>query len=105
MARRLQVPIATAHQISDKLVSSRANKRPMKSDGYSTGGISQDADVIIGLYRSDMHPEAHGTTDPMRPNVMELIILKDRLGGTTDAGRSVPLVFADTGELHDYYRG
>ena len=40
LARRLQVPIATAHQISDKAVDSRANKRPMKSDGYSTGGVS-----------------------------------------------------------------
>ena len=72
--------------------------------GYATGGVSQHADVILGQYRSDMHPESHTAADPIQPNVMEIILLKDRLGGASSAFKSVPLIFETTGALRDAYR-
>jgi len=104
LADQCQVTLFVPHQISDKAIESRSNKRPQKSDGYATGGVSQHADVILGQYRSDMHPEAHNAADPIQPNVMEILLLKDRLSGAANAFRSVPLIFEETGALRDAYQ-
>jgi len=105
LTAQVRVPILTAHQISDKAIEARANKRPQKADGYGSGGISQHADVILGQYRSEMHPEAHNAQDPIQPHVMEILLLKDRLSGQSSAFRSVPLIFEETGALRDAARG
>jgi replicative DNA helicase len=98
LSNQCQVPIVVPHQISDKAIEMRADKRPKKSDGYGSGGISQHADVILGLYRDELHRE-----NSEHAGVLEVLLLKDRLGGESDAFRSVPLVFAETGGLRDAY--
>jgi len=103
LSHQLQIPLLTAHQISDKAIEQRRDKRPRKADAYASGGISQDADVLLGLYRSDLHPEAHDARDPVQPNVMEVIVFKDRLAGT-QPGLRIPLYFAPTGALADLAR-
>ncbi len=99
LSRQLQVPIVTPHQISDKKIEGRQDKRPRKSDGYGSGGPSQDADVLIGLYRESLHSD-----NPANENELEVIILKDRLGGEAAPHRSIPLRFAPTGALLDAYK-
>ena len=94
--RQLQVPIAAPHQISDKIITSRSDKRPQMSDGYGSGGMAQDADVILGLYR----PEMHGG-QPWEAHRMEVYKLKDRLSGGANANQPAVLVFTETGGLID----
>lgn len=96
VADACQVPLLVPHQISDKSIEGRENKRPRKSDAYGTGGASQHADVILGLYRDDLHNEASSTK-----GVMEVIVLKDRLSGQADPYTSVNLIFEPTGALRD----
>lgn len=96
MARQLQVPIVTPHQISDKAIESRQDKRPRIGDGYGSGGTAQDADVELGLYR----PEMHGG-QPFEAHRMEVSVLKDRLGGAANPDKPVMLIFAETGGLID----
>jgi replicative DNA helicase len=100
LSNQCQVPIIVPHQISDKAVEMRQDKRPKKSDGYATGGVAQHSDVILGLYREALHNE-----NCPNPNVMEVIVLKDRLGGESDPYASVELHFSKTGGLRDarYY--
>jgi replicative DNA helicase len=99
LSRQLQVPIITPHQVSDKATAARNNHRPQKSDGYGSGGPSQDADVLLGLYRESLHSD-----NPENPNTLEVIVLKDRLGGEAAPNKSIPLRFLPTGALVDAYK-
>ena len=76
MAKELNVPVICLSQLS-RANESRQNKRPMLSDLRESGGLEQDADVVIGLYRDDYYnkeSESH--------NIAECIILKNRRGET-----------------------
>jgi len=92
-----QIPLISPHQISDKAIQARADKRPKKSDGYNSGGISQHADVILGLFDESLH-----TDSPENENTLEVIKLKDRLSGGADPFASVKLRFEPTGALRDW---
>jgi replicative DNA helicase len=98
LSNTCQVPIIIPHQISDKAIESRQDKRPRKSDGYASGGISQHADVILGLY----NPALHNENDP-KAGILEVIVLKDRLGGESDPYATIDLIFSKTGGLKDAY--
>jgi len=79
-SRRLQVPILMPHQVSDKAISRRKNKEPKISDGYGSGGISQHADVVVGIYCDRMYHKPS-----VWKNITQWIFLKDRLSGQTGA--------------------
>lgn len=53
----------------------RQDKRPQLSDLKGSGDIEQDADLVMGLYR-----DAYYYEDTDRPNVAEVLILKQRNG-------------------------
>ncbi len=76
LAMDLQVPVVTAAQLS-RLVDRRDNKRPQLSDFRESGGIEQEADVALGLYRANYYDEAANCEDA------ELLVLKNR-GGRAD---------------------
>ena len=92
-----QIPLLSPHQISDKAIQARTDKRPKKSDGYNSGGISQHADVVLGLFDESLHTET-----PANENTLEVIKLKDRLSGGADPFASVDLLFEPTGALKDF---
>jgi replicative DNA helicase len=94
LGHRTQVPWLVPHQVSDKAIASRNNKRIQASDGYESGHLSKDAAVILGIYREDLwNPDAV-------PGLYEIDVLKDRIGGA--GGASVDLLFTPHGRIRTY---
>ena len=76
MAKELNIPVVCASQLS-RGPEGRQEKRPMLSDLRESGGLEQDADVVIGLYR-----EGYYNRETENPNLAEAIVLKNRKGQT-----------------------
>ncbi|UUD36841.1 Replicative DNA helicase [Mycoplasmopsis californica] len=93
LARELDVPIIALSQLSREL-EKRENKTPILSDLRESGGIEQDADIVIFLHsdayyssrkkRGDRGEEAdeEQTYNPNKIDKMDVIIAKHRNGPT-----------------------
>ena len=77
MALEYQCPHVVLSQLS-KECERRPNKRPMSSDLRDCGGIEQDADIIMMLYRN----EVYFPNDDNSKGLAEFIITKNRNGET-----------------------
>jgi replicative DNA helicase len=58
-------------------VQGRQDPRPALSDFGALGAVKQHADVVLGVYREDMHNPGTGVD-----GATELLVLKNRNGGT-----------------------
>ncbi len=74
IAKELEIPVLALSQLS-RNVESRPDKRPRNSDLRDSGGIEQDADVILMLYRDEVY-NAHSPTK----NICEVLCTKFRNG-------------------------
>lgn len=75
MAKVLRVPVMALHQLNREL-ENRDDKRPRLSDLRDSGGIEQDADKVLFIYRDEVYyPD---TTD--FPGIAEIICRKNRNG-------------------------
>lgn len=76
LAMKLQTPVLCLSQLS-RAVESRNNKRPMLSDLRDCGGIEQDADKVIMLYRDEYYDK-----NTQEKGIAEIILAKNRDGAT-----------------------
>jgi replicative DNA helicase len=85
LARELKVPVIAISQLS-RAPEQRPGGRPMLSDLRESGGIEQDADVVVFIYRASKYD------DEADPSEADLIVAKHRNGPTGD----IPVVFLES---------
>ncbi len=76
LANKLGISVVGYSQLS-RNVETRADKRPFAYDLRESGGLEQDADVVIMLYRDDVY-----NTDTKDKGRLENLIRKQREGET-----------------------
>lgn len=83
LARELECPVIALSQLS-RAVEARSDHKPMLSDLRESGSIEQDSDIVMFIYREDLHKE-----NSDKKNIADIIIAKHR-NGPTD---TIPLYF------------
>jgi len=92
LAKKYNIPVIVLSQLS-RAVEQRNDKRPMLSDLRDSGGIEQDADIVMFLYREDYY-----TPNTPERGMCEVIVAKNRNG---PIGTAKLLFEADLVKFHN----
>lgn len=79
LAREMNAPLLAGAQLS-RAVEQRTDKRPVLSDLRESGGLEQDADIVMFNHFADQYEKSSA-----KHNVAEIIIAKHRNGPTGSA--------------------
>lgn len=80
MAKELGLPVVALSQLN-RANEQRSDKRPMLSDLRGSGGIEQEADIVVFLHRADYYKhESTAAKDQPWPQECEWIVAKHRNG-------------------------
>lgn len=80
IAKDYNVLVIVSSQLSRAVESRTGEKRPQLSDLRESGGIEQDADKVIAIYRPEYYGLSEDSYGNSTKNIVELIILKNRNG-------------------------
>ena len=84
LAKDLNVPVIALSQLSRAVETRGGTKRPMLSDLRESGSIEQDADQVMFLYRGEYYGFEQDEDGNPCQGVGEVIIAKNRHGGTAN---------------------
>lgn len=86
MARDLNVPVIAISQLSRAVEQRQPKKIPQLSDLRESGGIEQDADIVMFIYRDSFYYTREEwekqTAEPYPKGIADIIIAKHRNGPT-----------------------
>ncbi|MGN0570820.1 MAG: replicative DNA helicase [Candidatus Fimenecus sp.] len=84
MAKDLKIPVITCSQLSRSTEGRGKSHKPQLSDLRESGSIEQDADIVLMLYRESYYDEEKNETVMTDENKAQVIVAKNRHGGTGD---------------------
>ncbi len=84
MAKDLKIPVITCSQLSRSTEGRGKSHKPQLSDLRESGSIEQDADIVLMLYRESYYDEEKNETVVTDENKAQVIVAKNRHGGTGD---------------------